>query len=211
MSLQAWRQPRFIAIAGVSVFLASAVAEHLINVSLDPARHEISEYVHTATGSVMIAGFAAWALSLAVTSWLVLGSYADRLASACLALASLGLTVTACFATQTSAGRLPPGVSLNAIGQLHDIGSGLATISILASALLSLRGRYPRPVRIGGVGLLSVALVADVVLLMLGSEVAGIRQRVLVATACLWQLLVLVTAPSTLLRDRTGGTVDRAS
>jgi hypothetical protein len=197
MSFPGRKQPQRVAIAGVSVFLAITFAEHLINAPLNPARHEISEYVHASAGWLMTVGFAAWGLSLAITSWLVFTRYADRLASTCLALASLGLVITACFSTQTSAGHLPPGVSWNAVGRLHDIGSGLATLAIFASALLSLRSRYPRPVRTCTVALLTVAVSADVVLLMIGHDVAGVRQRLLVVSGCLWQLFLLGTTPST--------------
>jgi hypothetical protein len=193
MSFPSRRQLQRIATGGVCLFLAIAVAEHLINTSLDPTRHEISEYVHAKAGWLMTVGFVSWGISLAATSRLVSTRYADRPASICLTLASLGLVVAACFATQTSAGRLPPGVSLNATGQLHDIGSGIATLSILASALLSLRGRYPQSVRIGGAALAVMAISADIALLAVG-EVGGIRQRLLVIAGCLWQLLVLGTA-----------------
>lgn len=50
--------------------------------------------------------------------------------------------------------------------------------------------------RSGSLAVLVVAVSVDVVLLVVGSEVAGIRQRLLVAAGCLWQLLVLKTVPS---------------
>jgi hypothetical protein len=47
------------------LLFVSAVSEsHALNRSLDPARHQISEYANGRAGAVMVVGFAAWSLSL---------------------------------------------------------------------------------------------------------------------------------------------------
>ena len=38
-------------------FLVALASEHVLEPSLDPLRHEVSEYVHTSTGAVMTVGF----------------------------------------------------------------------------------------------------------------------------------------------------------
>ena len=183
-----------VALSGVVAFAAIIVAELPINSSLDPARHEISEYVHAQFGPLMTVGFVSWAASLAATSSLLFTRVGTRLVAACLGVASIGMLVTAMFATQTSAGRLPPGVTLTAAGSLHDIGSGLATVALLLAALLSLRSLGGRRFRQQVAVLLVVLTSSDIVLLVIGPEVAGVRQRVVVAGACVWQLLVLGAA-----------------
>lgn len=100
------------------------------------------------------------------------------------------MLLTACFATQTSAGRLPPGITLSTQGRLHDIGSGLTSIALLAAVLLSLRSPLARLQR-STLALLALTLPADAVLLAVGSEVSGWRQRLLVLAGCLWQLMLL--------------------
>ena len=134
-----------VAAGGVLLFLLIVVFEDVVNPSLDPAHHEISEYVHTPWGWLMVVGFAVWALSLLCTGIVARTQYGVDVLCITLAVAALGMAITACFATQTSAGRLPPGVSLRVSGRLHDIGSGLATVALFFSALLSLRLRAVRP------------------------------------------------------------------
>ncbi len=99
--------------------------------------------------------------------------------------------VTATFATETSAGKLPPGVSLTTTGRLHDIGSGVTTVALLLAALLSIGIFADRLSRLRIVALIGAVVCLDVALLSIGSEVAGVRQRALVAGACAWQLLAL--------------------
>ena len=176
---------------GVLLFVIFVAVEHLTDASLNPATHEISEYVHGRGGWLMTIGFIVWAVSLAATGLVVSSASRARLMGIALLVASVGMAVTACFATQTSAGRLPPGVSLTAAGRLHDLGSGLATIALLSAALLSLQTRTPRGFRRATGVTLVLALTADSLLLALGSDVAGIRQRLLVAVACAWQLALL--------------------
>jgi hypothetical protein len=180
-----------VAVCGVVVFAVIVAAELAINPSLDPAQHEISEYVHAQLGPLMTVGFVFWAVSLGAMSWVLFARVGARLVATCLGVASIGMLVTATFATQTSAGKLPPGVTLTTTGRLHDIGSGLTTATLLLAALLSLRNLGGRRFRQQVAVLLVVLISSDIVLLVIGPEVAGVRQRVVVAGACIWQLLVL--------------------
>jgi hypothetical protein len=184
------RDRRWVARWGVLLFLSVVVVEHVANPSLNPARHEISEYVNTPWGWLMTTGFVVWALSLLATVIFARSRYGAGILCIALMLAALGMAITASFATQTSAGRLPPGVSLSTSGRLHDIGSGLTTLALLAAALLSLRVTGPR-LRRFTVGMLALACSSDVVLLAVGSGVGGIRQRLLVLIGCAWQLAFL--------------------
>jgi hypothetical protein len=176
---------------GVLLFLLIVVFEHVVNPSLNPARHEISEYVHTPWGWLMVVGFVVWALSLLCTGIVARDRYGADALCITLAVAAFGMAITACFATQTSAGRLPPGVSLSTSGRLHDIGSGLATVALFFAALLSLRLRAGSAFLRVTVALLVLACSSDVVLLEVGGSVGGIRQRILVLVGCAWQLAML--------------------
>ncbi len=180
-----------VAAGGVLLFLLIVVFEDVVNPSLDPAHHEISEYVHTPWGWLMVVGFAVWALSLLCTGIVARTQYGVDVLCITLAVAALGMAITACFATQTSAGRLPPGVSLRVSGRLHDIGSGLATVALFFSALLSLRLRSGSAFRRLTVALLVLACSSDAVLVEVGGSVGGIRQRILVLVGCAWQLAML--------------------
>jgi len=180
-----------VAACGVLLFLLIVVFEDVVNPSLDPARHEISEYVHTPWGWLMVVGFVVWALSLLCTGIVARTRYGVDVLCITLAVAALGMAITACFATQTSAGRLPPGVSVSTSGRLHDIGSGLATVALFFSALLSLRLRAGSAFRRLTVALLVLACSSDVVLVEVGGGVGGIRQRILVLVGCAWQLALL--------------------
>lgn len=102
-----------------------------------------------------------------------------------LAVASAAVVVVAVFHTQTSAGQLPAGEHWIAAGRLHDAGSGVLTAALLGSALLTARRRVVA-------SLLVAAVVADAVLLTVGPSVGGARQRVLVASAIAWQVLMLL-------------------
>jgi hypothetical protein len=177
----------------VSAFLAILVIEHLANPSLDPARHEISEYVHSTIGWLMTIGFLIWSLSLAASACLAGSLRAGGPIRVALLAASLGMLLTACFATQTSAGRLPPDVVLSTTGHLHDLGSGIATVALLLAVLAALRveGRTSHRLRRVTISLLIFVLPADGLLLALGSEVGGVRQRLLVLAGCVWQLTLI--------------------
>jgi hypothetical protein len=174
----------------LAVFAAVSIAEHLLRPGLDPARHEISEYAHGPGGWAMTAGFAMWAVSLSATAALVPAD--RRVLRSLLAVAALGMFVTATWRTQTSAGQLPPGVARTAAGRLHDTGSGLTSLALLAAALLTTRATWVlRRIQRLSAAVVIVAVGASVVLLGVGPEVDGVRQRVLLVCACVWQTAIL--------------------
>jgi hypothetical protein len=202
MTRGGWRnEVRVAALAGLFLFLAIVAVEHAANFSLDPATHRISEYVNGRLGWLMVVGFAAWAISLAATAVAATRWTGGRGMGIALFAAALGMTITACFATQTSAGELPPGASLTLSGRLHDIGSGLVTLALAVAVLLSLREGSARLRRFTLVLLVS-AFPLVVALVAIGDDVAGIRQRLLVAIACVWQLFLLTEGGSV---SRIGG------
>jgi hypothetical protein len=187
------KQARVFAFGSLVLFLFILGLENAINSSLDPTTHRISEYVNGDWGWLMSLGFGSWAFSLAATAYYLCGFPRGGPVFAGLLIAAVGMTITACFATQTSAGRLPPGESLTLSGQLHDFGSGLATLALAGAVLSSLRLESKR-LRRCTAALLVVAIAVGV-LIFAGGEAPGIRQRLLVLFACLWQagLLTLKT------------------
>jgi len=183
---------RWAALGGLLAFLAIIVAEHLLNPSLDPLEHQVSEYVRTDSGVLMVAGFVAWSLSLVATAALA-RRHGDRLLAVLLASAAAGLLLAALFPTQTSAGKLPAGSSLTLTGHLHDLGSGLTILSLLgAAAWTSIAARTSRTARLSFAALLLSAVVVSVALLIVGPSVGGLRQRLLLLIGCAWQLLFLL-------------------
>lgn len=123
--------------AGLIVFLSATVLEHVIQPSLDPSRHQISEYANGRGGALRTAGFLGWAASLASTGRLAATSARARVLPLLLYVAGTGILVTACFPTQTSAGDLPPGEPLSTTGAIHNLGSGITTAALLAAVLAS--------------------------------------------------------------------------
>lgn len=175
--------------AGVFAFLGITAIEHVLRPELSPATHQISEYANGQHGALMTIAFVLWAVSLACTAGLAFLMERGRPIAAVLLVAALGIAVTAAFHTQTSAGVLRPGEVLHAAGRLHDIGSGVATLALAAAMVLSLRVNNRRLRRATAVVLVVVPV--DAVMLAIGSDVGGVRQRVLVVTACAWQLTML--------------------
>lgn len=179
-----------LALAGLCVFVACVIAEHAITPSLDPARHQISEYANAQGGTLMVAGFVAWAISLVATAVVLQRVGVPRGVVPLLLAAAAGVLVTAWFPTQTVAGELPRGETRTTAGRLHDFGSGVASLALLAAAIASTAGA-PRGFQIRTGVLISVAVFGSATLLAAGPDVAGIRQRLVLLTACLWQLLAI--------------------
>jgi hypothetical protein len=194
---------------GVTALVLVVVLEYFLQPGLDPASHQISEYVHGASGWLMTVGFLSWSLSLAATGLLVGRLRGGGPMRVALMVAAIGMLVTACFATQTVAGRLPVGASLDAAGRLHDIGSGVTSIAILAASALGLRVRALRRLRAFTISVLLGAVSADVVLLAIGSEVGGVRQRALVSAGCLWQSAVILATDWSPREGRENGLAAR--
>lgn len=183
----------WIAIAGcgLAAFAAIVTAQGLLpGSSFDPADQTISEYVHTSAGAPMAVGFVAWALSWAVlagpASASLPGGRLLTLQRIAFAGTAIGLVLTACFATDR--GIVEPGVVLHETteGRIHDAASALVTLGILVAALsgAALVGGRVRALTLG---LISIAVAADVLMLAVGDPLPGVRQRILVAAGCMWQ------------------------
>lgn len=173
--------------SGLCAFVAIVALEHLLSPGLDPATHQVSEYVHEPCGVIALAGFVAWAVSLAATSVCV---RSRGVLAIPLAVAAAGMLVVAVFPTQTVAGALPPGHHLTTTGALHDAGSGATTVALLVAMLLA-TWRVER-LRVLSAGLALVAVAVQIGLLAVGPEVGGIRQRLLLGIGCAWQGALLV-------------------
>lgn len=194
---RSWRYR--VAVAGLLSFGGIVALQHALQPDLSPRTHEVSEYVNGDPGWLMVVGFLAWSASLAASAALAAADrrrqrnvIVDRSRVVALGLAAVGMLVTACFATQTSAGKLPAGVRLALGGRLHDLGSGVATLALVAAAVASVvNGDGARVYRRRTAVVLMVALVSDVALLVAGPSVAGVRQRILLVCAGAWQLLAL--------------------
>ena len=203
-----------IALAGLLAFVGVTVAQHALVPELGPARHTISEYVNADAGELMVAGLLAWAASLLATAelaWRADGrprrSPATTVLAGLLAVAAVGMVLTACFATQTSAGVLPPGTRRSSAGHIHDLASLAAMQALLGACVASMfaRRRDARFRVLAGC-LLVGAVVAAGVLLAIGDPVDGIRQRVLVATGCTWQAALLLSVRRRRPRAAVSGT-----
>jgi hypothetical protein len=188
-----------LGVGGLVTFGSIVVLQHALQPSLSPRTHEVSEYVNGDPGWLMAVGFISWSTSLAASAALAAADRGPRQRAVLarsrvvlLGIAAAGILITASFATQTSAGNLPPGVELGLGGRLHDLGSGVATLALVAAAVASVANRDgSQAYRRRTAAILVVAFASDLALLAVGPSVGGIRQRVLLACGALWQLLAL--------------------
>lgn len=187
---------RRVALAGLGGFLVIVGALHLLEPALDPSRHVISEYANTRSGWLMSTALLCWASSLFATAvslvWPVRPRPLDRVAAGLLVVAVVGLLVAAVFRTQAIDGIVPPAVDRTTGGRLHDAGSGLSTVALFAAAatVALMEGARSRLGRVS-LSLVVFATVVQVGLLIVGPEVGGVRQRLLVLGACAWQAALL--------------------
>jgi hypothetical protein len=73
-------------------------------------------------------------------------------------------------------------------GRLHDLGSGAITVGILGAALGALFAFERAPAfRRWTLSVIAFAVITDTGLLAVGMSVGGLRQRLLVVAACVWQ------------------------
>lgn len=201
-----------VAFGCLLAFVLTVGLEHLLEPSLDPLRHQVSEYANSPSGALMVLGFVLWAASLAATALLVERRWRDRLLAVALSLAALGIAIAAAFATETVGGELPPGAELTTTGKLHDLGSGLASLALIGAAIIvGLRRSAPLPLRKATIWLLLASLILSLALLLIGPSVGGLRQRLLLLVGCAWQLLLLdalrVAGPAGAGSISTAGTV----
>jgi hypothetical protein len=201
-SRAAWRGLGARAAAALlGIFVVLVVLEHALDPQLSPATHMVSEYANSRDGVVMVVAFLAWAAALGLTAGVVARRasasrhpLARRSMVALLAVAAAGILVAACFNTQTSAGALPPGIRLGTAGRLHDAGSGLAMVALVAAAFASAWAiEDPVAFRASVLVFLALGAVGDLALLFGGAGVAGVRQRLLLVLACGWQAALLTS------------------
>lgn len=204
------RHGRIIASAcGLGLFLLIVAGQPLLEPSYDPLRQEISEFVHTGAGPVALVGFLAWGSSLALLADLVFQApssrdrRAARIEAIALVAAALGLLLVSCFATDRGVEVAGAVTHRTVVGRIHDAGSALVTASILVAVIAdALRERRAAL----ACSVIAAAIISSAVLFALGDPLPGLRQRCLVACACLWQAVVLhhlwVRTPTS---DRSSG------
>ena len=179
---------RRVAILSLLVFVAIVVFEHATVSELSPLSHQVSEYANAGDGWLMTVGFLAWALSFAATAMTgppgTIGTLVRVLLGVCVA----GAVLLALFRTQTVAGVLPAGEQRTLAGRLHDLGGAVVTFGLFGAATVSALQAGPGRYRRLTIALLATAIATSVSLLLVGAEVGGLRQRVTLGIACLWQL-----------------------
>lgn len=188
------RHGRILASAyGLGLFLLLVAVQPLLEPSYDPLLQEISEFAHTEFGAIALAGFLAWGVSLGLLAGLVASSPPDRrlaarVESIALAVAAFGLVLVTFFATDRGVEVAGAVTHRTLSGRIHDTGSALITVSILAAVVAeALRRRSG----VLACAVIAAALASSAVLIVLGDPLPGLRQRCLVACACVWQAVVL--------------------
>lgn len=185
---------RITARISLATFTTALVTAHWLNPELEITTHMVSEYAVAPHGQVMVVGFAAWTLSLACTALLAprASGPGGRRLSFALGAATVGLLLVTSFPTDTVAGALPPGHRQTLGGQLHDAGAALALLGLISSLPAGMHAVQSDPRRsriawaaVAIVGLLVLALLAQ------GPAVAGLRQRVLVLAAVIWEAALI--------------------
>lgn len=190
------RQGRIVASAlALGLFLLAVAVQPLLEPSYDPLRQEISEFAHTDYGAVVLVGFLAWGTSLGLLAGLVVHApspsgrhRAARLESIALVVAAFGLVLVTLFATDRGVEVAGVVTRHTVAGRLHDAGSALVAISILAAVLAdAFRSRSAALAS----AVIAAAVGSSAVLFAIGDPLPGLRQRCLVACACVWQAVVL--------------------
>jgi hypothetical protein len=189
-----------LAAMGLALFVLIVALQHVLVPSLDPARHQMSEYANGEYGWLMGVAFLSWAVACVSTAVLLRRPGIERgwsrrrsnVIAVLLCGAGAGLVLTACFKTQTSAGTLPPGVERSTEGSIHDLASGAVLITLALAAVVSVPAPESAPgLRRRLIALLLGCAAAALVLLLIGDAVDGVRQRVLVAGGVAWQATLL--------------------
>ncbi len=188
-----------LATIGVIAFVAITLVEHALVPRLEPAHYMISEYANVggiagAAGAVALAAWGGSFLACAALGWAVGANIAERTVSsralaALLLMAGLGFIVAAVCPTQAVRGVVPVGEHLRLAGRLHDLGSGIGQLSIFGAAIVS--GRIfaaHRSFHRATVALVATGLLVGPTFAVLGVGDRGLRQRALVAGACVWEL-----------------------
>jgi hypothetical protein len=204
------RQGWIIASAScLALFLLLVLVQKPLEAEYDPLRQGISEFVHTDAERLAQLAFLAWASSLAILSALLVTASAPPNQKRALVLevigvgvAVAGLLLVTCFATDRGAEVAGEVTRTTTGGGTHDIGSALVALGISLAVLAS--GARWQDFRLAG-AVFSAAFISSLILFVLGDPLPGLRQRCLVAAACLWQAVSLWQL------WREGSTSDRSS
>jgi uncharacterized protein DUF998 len=190
------KQGRIVASAcGLGFFLLAVACQSRLEPAYDPLRQQVSEFAHTDAGPIVLAGFLALGTSLVLLAGLVVqappsqvGGRPARVEAAALFAAAVGLVFVTCFATDRGVEAAGEVAHRTVVGRVHDAGSAAVLVSILvAVAADAFRERSAALACI----VISAALISSAVLFTLGDPLPGLRQRCLVACACLWEAVVL--------------------
>lgn len=204
------------AVGLLALFVLVVVVEDLVVTRLSPLSHQVSEYANDPKlGWLMTIGFAAWALSLFISA--AVGWEGSRrsaspgssaVVSGLLVVAGVAMILTTLFHTQTVAGVIPHGRRLTISGRLHDVGSGVTTLAIFAAAVAVVwdRGRGWGRFRWVTASAVAAGVMVDIGLLVVGGGVGGLRERLLLAIGCGWQLALLRRLPDSCRRGSSAAT-----
>lgn len=174
-----------LARGGLVAFVGLVALEHPLRGDLPVRSHFISEYASGSTHPIAVAAFLAWGTAMAAGA--ALGWQRGlRAAPMGLGLAALGTAVCACFATQTVAGKLPPGTVRTAAGRLHDQGTLLIFAGLLGAALWGLRAVRTRRYRLGLAACAAALVLAPALLVAAGRDWPGIGQRAVILVGVAW-------------------------
>jgi hypothetical protein len=154
-------------------------AQPLLEPSYDPLRQQISEFVHTSAGTIVLAGFLAWGASLLFLAGVVTGvspspgsRLLPRAEGAALVAAAFGLVLVTCFATDRGAEVAGAVTHRTTAGHIHDVGSGVVLAGILAAAVAdAFRERSAALACIA----ISTAVASSALLFALGSTIGCTR------------------------------------
>jgi membrane-associated phospholipid phosphatase len=172
----------------LAIGISCVAVLHLLRPDLEAADHRISEYALGRWGAVMAVGFVSIGLGVLVLARLLAraGGPWSRLVPAVLAIAGIGMVVSAIFGTD-------PERSGAAADTVHSLASAIATMALIVAALLWTFGRgglteaRRRPVA-AGLALLTAVLGAISPLLH-RSSLTGLSQRLLWLCLLVWLVM----------------------
>ena len=166
--------------------------QHLLVPELAPRRNTISEYANADVGWLMVAGFLAWALSLAATADLARRD-GQALLAACFAVAALGMLVRRLLSDADR--RQCPARGRGALDHRPPARPRRRAVMVAlfaATAVAAWRIAWPAWFRRWALALLAFAVIVGGALLAGGDDVGGLRQRLLVLAGCAAQAALVI-------------------
>lgn len=189
----------WVSAAGLSALVAIVAVQGVVVPGFDPGEQRVSEFAHSPAAALLVVGLLAWSLSLLSLAGLTLAvarsrGGPDRLAcvqTAALLTAAASIALLAFFPTDRGEEIAAVVSHTTAVGRVHDAASGLAAVGLLAAALVGAVRRNGW-VRVVTLALLAAGIASTVILLAAGDPLPGLRQRLLLAVGCLWQVAWLL-------------------